>query len=139
MNGLSVGNECGQVLAVLDMREKPRQYRNSPEIQTMPRQFYSDAQRNSILTVVTAARKGRRKWAEVHKLAQDSGFLGGLPALKIFVSRAKKNGRKQHLVRAVGVTNTHAELEKAIDRLVQERVREALEKAMEVLTRSIQS
>ena len=61
----------------------------------MPRQFYSEIERLKILNIVTNARKGGHKWSDIHQFAQRSGFRGGLPALKVYFSKAMKKKFKQ--------------------------------------------
>ena len=102
----------------------------------MPRQFYSEEERNTILARVTTARKQGMKWADAHAIAKEAGFRGALQALMVYVSKAKKKARKARVVpAAVAVEPTSAthDLGAAIDRLVQDRVRAALEKAIGVL------
>src|SRR6059058_6174646 len=106
----------------------------------MPRVFYSPEQRNTILSTVAEARKSGQKWAEVHPLAQTSGFRGGLQALMIFVKKSSKTakgkrGRPAGAVAKTAVkpapsTHNYNDLQSAIDQMVQARVSEALEKAI---------
>lgn len=104
----------------------------------MARKFYSEQERFSILSVVNASRENGHKWADVHKFAKKSGFRGGVPALMIFVSKAKKKTLKPRSVIAVATqADPHVEIQKTIDRIVQERVRVALEQAIKVLKSSI--
>ena len=103
----------------------------------MARLFYSDQERDSILSSVAKARKGRKKWNEVHAIAASNGFRGGLPALRIFVNKSRIRALKLPNAKVasapVGKKKPQGELEDVIDRVVQERVRAALEKAIEAL------
>ena len=118
----------------------------------MPRQFYSLEERFRIRTNTMAARKHGMKWKEAHEIAKEAGYRGGLPALKIFMKRAKplnparnaptptiKPHKQQKLKRAKAVetTSPHGDLVSAIDRLVQERVRAALDKAIDALKNAV--
>ena len=103
----------------------------------MARQFYSEAERNSILSRVTTARKQGVKWVEAHAIAKKAGFHGGLQALMFYVSKSKKKSRQARPAPATVAVEPAAgvnhELGAAIDRLVQDRVRAAVERAIDVL------
>jgi hypothetical protein len=76
------------------------------------------------------------KWAEAHAIAKEAGFRGALQALMVYVSKAKKKVRKARVAPAAVAaepTSANHDLAAAIDRLVQDRVRAALEKAIEAL------
>ena len=116
----------------------------------MARQFYSLEERFRIRTNTMAARKHGMKWKQAHEIAKEAGYRGGLPALKIFIKKAKplnparnaltptptikpRKPRKIKRVKAVETTNPRGDLESAIDRMVHERVHAALEMAIDVL------
>jgi hypothetical protein len=114
------------------------------EISKMPRQFYSAEERSSILSVVAAGRKAGQKWAEVHKQAQASDFRGGLQALMVFASKAKQKARKARassvpvaVIAPAAKPSAFDDIHREIDRIVQERVRAALETAVEVLKKAM--
>jgi uncharacterized protein (DUF58 family) len=80
------------------------------------------------------------KWAEAHAIAKEAGFHGAIQALTVYVSKAKKTARKSRVAPAavaVEPTSANHDLAAAIDRLVQNRVREELEKAIEALKSSM--
>ena len=103
------------------------------------RKFYTDDQRLNIFTRVAIAQKQRKSWAEAHEVAKEAGFRGKLPALKVYISRVRKVNRKtvREVDKKVRVENKKfnpaGELENAVEWLVQERVRAAIEKAIEAL------
>jgi hypothetical protein len=109
----------------------------------MPRNFYDEKTRTAIVGAVGAARKEGKKWAEAHAVAKGAGFRGGVPALQIFVRKSggvKIRRRRRTKMAPATATVQQApavppqnDIEAAIERIVQERVRIAIQRAVDVL------
>ena len=101
------------------------------------RNFYDEATRSAIVNAAIGARKSGKKWPEALKAAKRAGYRGGLIALTGFVTRAgktaRKPGRPARKAQAVGGLEPIQEI---IERLVKERVRAALDRAITELERA---
>ncbi len=101
----------------------------------MPRQFYTLEERFRIRTRTIAARKYGMKWKQAHEIAKEAGFRGGIPALMIFLKKAKpfNPGRNKPTPVKIKRQPEKSEIEAVVDRIVKNRVNAALGKAIEVL------
>ena len=101
------------------------------------RNIYDEATRTAIVNAVFETRKAGKKWPEALQAAKAAGYRGGLIALTGFVTRAgkvvKKRGRPAKKVQVAGGLEPVQEI---IERLVKERVRAALDRAIEELEKA---
>ena len=112
----------------------------------MAREFYTPKTKAAILTAVKDARAAKKSWAQAHTAAKAAGYKGGLPAIiKLTrlaggtgLRRARRGpGRppKNAARRGRPVTKTAdlGSIDAALERIVEQRVREALDRAIAVL------
>jgi hypothetical protein len=123
----------------------------------MPREFYKPAVKAAIISAVQEARKAKKTWAEAHAAAMEAGFKGRVQNLMRMINRAgvkvaKRRGRKPGRKPAaapiqkrgpgrprkakVGRPKGVGSIEAMIERLVIERVRGVLDRAIAVLERA---
>jgi len=93
------------------------------------RHFYDEATRATIVSAALGARKTGKKWPEALQAAKAAGYRGGLIALTGFVTRAGKMARKPGRPAGQGARGLEP-IQEIIERLVKERVRAALDRAI---------
>jgi len=116
---------------------KPGAKRGRPKglgVATKHRHVYNEATRAAIVNATHEALKTGKKWPEALQAAKAAGYRGGLIALTGFVTRtgtpARKPGRPVKKAQMVGRLEPILEI---IERLVKERVRAVLDRAIEEL------
>ena len=110
---------------------KPGRPKGSVSANKRGNRLYDDAAKAAIVNAALEARNTGKKWAEALEAAKAVGYRGGVIALMGLVSRvgkkARKPGRPAKKAQVVGGLEPIQEI---IERLVSERVRAALDKAI---------
>jgi hypothetical protein len=120
----------------------------------MPRKRYNPRTKAAIVEAATAARKSGKTWKQAFEAAKEKGYTGSTPALVKMMNyvagkgrkrRGRKPGRKPAAVpiqkrgpgrppkAKVGRSKGTGSIGAMIDRLVRERVRGVLDRAIAVL------
>lgn len=104
------------------------------------RHMYDETTKAAIVKAVADARNAGKKWPEALKAATAAGYRGGLVPLTLFVKRAGITAQKRRIVpqhRAVALTvGGLKSIEQMVERLVQERVHAALDRAISELKKA---
>ena len=100
---------------------------------------YTDNERTMIFVSVVASRRKKLSWTEAHSIAKKAGFRGGVSALQVFINNQRMKNEKavrevNKKVRAsMEPASPAGQIEAAVEKLVQNRVNVAIEKAIETL------
>jgi hypothetical protein len=112
----------------------------------MARQFYSPKTRTAILDAVRQARAQKKSWKDAHTAAKAAGYKGGLPAIikMVRMESGKGPGRPKGAGRRPGrppgrsaSVNGVGSINAIVDKIVKDRVRIAIQRAIAVLEKSI--
>ena len=110
---------------------KPGRPKGSLSAKKRGNRLYDDASKAAIVNAALEARKAGKKWRQALEAAKVVGYRGGLISLIGFVNRpgqvARKPGRPAKKAQVVGGLEPIQEI---IERLVKERVRAALDRAI---------
>ena len=110
---------------------KPGRPKGSVSAKKRGNRLYDSVTRAAIVNAALEARKAGKKWRQALEAARAVGYRGGVIALIGLVGRAgktaKKPGRPAKEVQVVGGLEP---IQAIIERLVKERVRAALDKAI---------
>src|SRR5580765_423570 len=112
----------------------------------MPRGSYDDATKQAIIHATVAARRAGKTWREAHAAAKAAGYVGSqqgiIKLLRAKGTRTGRRGRKPG--RPPGSKNRRpgrppksagqaTDIASLVDRLVQSRINDALDRAIAVL------
>lgn len=109
----------------------------------MPGQFYTQDERSMIFVSTVECRRNGLSWSEAHTIAKKAGFRGGVPALQVFISNQRKKNKKavreadKKVRESMKVITPAGQIEAAVEQIVNERVKAAIEKAIETLKSSL--
>ena len=110
---------------------KPGRPKGSKTVHRRGNRLYDEATKTAIVSAALEARKAGKKWAEALQAAKEAGYRGKLISLVGFVKSpgqvGRKPGRPAKKAQAEGGLES---IQEVIERLVKERVRAALDKAI---------
>jgi len=114
------------------VRKPGRPRKEGLAVARKPNRLYSEATRVAIVNAALEARKAGKKWRQALEAAQAAGYRGRLTSLIGLIRYAEKTARKPGRParqRASGLEP----IQEIIERLAKERVRVALDRAIEEL------
>jgi hypothetical protein len=119
----------------LKPRRKPGRPKGSKNKRVRRRadRFYDEATRNAIISAALAARKAGQKWPQALEAAKAKGYRGGVISLIGFVKRGPKASRKPGRPKKAAAVSGFEPLQEMIERIVKQRVKAALDRAIEQL------